>query len=73
MGVDTVKTFILLLEESDYHCGPVEDYHFSGEVVWVFSKWINTYQTYIKLQIRDNEGWIISFHEAKYSMGDNNA
>lgn len=68
-----MKQILLLIEIFDYFCGPSEDYNFHGEYIWVFSKWISRYQIYIKLQVRGNVGWVISFHEAEYSMGEKNA
>lgn len=48
----------------DYHGGPIKDANFKNNDIWLFSTTLEKCQIHIKLQVRDSEGGIISFHES---------
>lgn len=65
----SMEETILNLTTDDYCKGPDPDRNHIGDFVWVFCSNFENSQIYIKLQLRDEHGWMISFHEAEHEMG----
>ncbi|MCW0953776.1 type II toxin-antitoxin system MqsR family toxin [Weissella ceti] len=68
LSVGAVEETICSLTSKDYIKGPDPDHNHVACFVWVFATTFVEKQVYIKLQLRDELGWIISFHEAVYYM-----
>ena len=57
------------LTHENYVNGPIEDYLFPKQSVFVFGQTMDEIEIYIKLTIKEEKGlFIMSFHEAKYPM-----
>jgi transposase len=65
ISISHVEHTIISLTVKDYVKGPDPDKNHIGEFVWVFR--VDAFDTdvYIKLQLRDNSGWVISFHQSE--------
>lgn len=69
IAIRSMEETILELTASDYRKGPDPDRNHVGDFIWVFNSNFEDFQIYIKLQLRDEYGWLISFHEAEHEMG----
>ncbi|MFL4499151.1 type II toxin-antitoxin system MqsR family toxin [Weissella sp. MSCH1] len=69
ISILSMEETILNLTTSNYCKGPEPDRNHIGDFIWVFCSNFEDFQIYIKLQLRDEYGWLISFHEAEHEMG----
>lgn len=59
-----IEDFLLSIEKEDLDKGPVEDYDFPGEKVFIFKKEILTDVIfYVKIKEKNNQIKILSCHE----------
>lgn len=59
-----IEDFLLSIEKEDLDKGPVEDYDFPGEEVFIFKKEILTDVIfYVKIKEKNNQIKILSCHE----------
>ena len=64
------KKVLEKLKSTDYSEGPLEETLHGGSNMWVFGKYINKHQVYIKITmgIENRQVICISFHKAKFKM-----
>ncbi|CAH1851851.1 type II toxin-antitoxin system MqsR family toxin [Convivina intestini] len=63
ISIQAMEKIILALTANAYDKGPDPDRKHSSEWIWVFKTKIDGCNLYIKLQLRDDFGFIISFHD----------
>ncbi len=64
------KQIIEELTAEDYAEGPIDEVVFMGSPLWVFGKYIKSYEVYIKISMGmpNRQTLCVSFHVAEFSM-----